>query len=326
MPVSTNPENAIHTRSQGFLANPTRLVSTRLRVGISKPVGRTHRVVLAKNPSRSGRTAFSWTLIAFYLAALPAVSSEPDRLIIVKQGDIPIILSAPHGGHMPIPGVPPRRGDHATDFKTVRDENTIELAEAIAADIEKRLHGKPYMVMAKFERRFVDANRSEEMGVESEAAKPYYRAYHLALAEDTKEIQQKWKRGLLLDIHGQAARPNALARGTLNGKTVQLLVNRFGPDALTGPKSLFGVYEAMGFAIVPPTASTDKEDKLFSGGYTVQTYGSHQGSGIDAIQLEFGSDLRQKSKIKNTASAVAEALDIFCRAYLPEATHTAKGP
>jgi N-formylglutamate amidohydrolase len=260
-----------------------------------------------------------WTLAALFLAALPAISAEPDHLVVAKSGQIPIILSAPHGGRTAIPGVPVRKGDGAADFKTVRDENTIELAELIAAEIENRLHGKPYLVMAKFERRFADANRSEEMGVESEAAKPYYRAYHRALADDTKEVQQKWKRGLLLDVHGQAAHPAALARGTNNGKTVELLLKRFGQDALTGPKSLFGAFEGMGYAIVPRSTSTDKEDRQFAGGYIVQTYGSHQGSGIDAIQLEFGNELRQKSKLKQTASAIGEAIEIFCRAYLPEA-------
>ena len=128
----------------------------------------------------------------------------------------------------------------------------------------------------------------------------------------------------MLDIHGQAVHAAALARGTNDGKTVELLLQRFGPPALTGPKSLFGAFEAMGYAIVPASNSTDKEDKLFNGGYTVRTYGSHQGSGIDAIQLEFGSDLRQKSKIKQTASAIGEAIDILCRAYLPEAVGKAK--
>jgi N-formylglutamate amidohydrolase len=260
-----------------------------------------------------------WTPTILLLAALPAIGSEPDRLILSKLGDIPIILSAPHGGRTAIPGVPPRRGEGATDFKSARDENTLELAEMIASEIEKQLRGKPYLVIAKFERRFADVNRSVEMGVESEQAKPYYRAYHEILADDTKDLAKKWKRGLLLDIHGQAAHPAALVRGTNNGQTVELLLQRFGPASLTGPKSIFGAFEGMGFAVVPPTASNDKEDNRFVGGYTVRTYGSHQGSGIDAIQLEFGSDLREKSALKKTASSIAEALAIFCRAYLPEA-------
>lgn len=65
--------------------------------------------------------------------------------------------------------------------------------------------------------------------------------------------------------------------------------------------------------------SAEPEDKRYLGGYIVRTYGSHQGNGIDAIQLEFGSDLRKKANLPKTASALAEAVELSCREYLPEA-------
>ena len=259
-----------------------------------------------------------WALLLVLLSGL-AQAAEPDRLVTVKPGTIPIILSAPHGGRQPIPDAPERKGVGIEQFATARDENTAELAERIAAEVEKRLKGKPYVVIARFERKYADANRSEEAGVESDAARPCYKAYHAALADFTKVVQKNFKHGLLLDIHGQAQHPGALVRGTNNGQTVELLLKRFGKPALTGPKSLFGAFAGMGYSIIPATDSDDKEDKRFLGGHIVRTYGSHQGNAIDAIQLEFGSDLRQKSKLNQTASAIAEAIEIFSRVYLPEA-------
>ena len=44
--------------------------------------------------------------------ALPIV----DDLVAVQQGNLPIILSAPHGGHRTIPEVPARRGIGVRQF------------------------------------------------------------------------------------------------------------------------------------------------------------------------------------------------------------------
>jgi N-formylglutamate amidohydrolase len=248
-----------------------------------------------------------------------ARGAEPDRLITFKAGGLPIILSAPHGGRSPIPDVVPRNGDGVDQFLTARDENTAELTEQVAAELEKRLKSRPYVVIARFERKYADANRDEKSAFESEKAKPYYKAYHAVLAEFTRDVQRKWKRGMLLDIHGQAGRPDTLVRGTNNGQTVELLVKRHGPAALNGPKSLFGVFAGAGYKVFPPLGSDEPEDRRYNGGYTVRTYGSHGGSGIDAIQLEFGSDLRQKSKLPNIAAVIAEAIDRFCHEFLPDA-------
>jgi len=253
-----------------------------------------------------------------FLILAHARGAEPDRLVTLKAGGLPIILSAPHGGRSPIADVPPRKGDGVDQFLTARDDNTAELTELVAIELEKRLKARPYVVIARFERKYIDANRDEKSAFESERAKPYYRAYHAVLAEFTRDVQRKWKHGLLLDIHGQTGRPDTLVRGTNNGQTVELLLKRHGAPALNGSKSLFGVVAGAGYKIFPPNGSDEPEDKRYNGGFTVRTYGSHQGSGIDAIQLEFGSDLRQKARLANVAAVLAEAIEVFSREYLLE--------
>src|SRR5271163_2865360 len=84
---------------------------------------------------------------------------KPEDLVIVRDGTIPIILSAPHGGRMAIPNAALRVGNGVDKFQTVRDDHTDELAEKIAANLEKKLGGKPYIIIAKFERKYADANR-----------------------------------------------------------------------------------------------------------------------------------------------------------------------
>ena len=67
--------------------------------------------------------------------------------------------------------------------------------------------------------------------------KPVYDAYHAALTDYCRDVQQKFHMGLLLDIHGQATAEDTVFRGTQDGKTVTLLRERFGEAARTGQES-----------------------------------------------------------------------------------------
>jgi N-formylglutamate amidohydrolase len=229
---------------------------------------------------------------------------------------LPIILSAPHGGRNPIPGVAERRGIGVTQFATGRDHNTGELTERIAVKLHESLRAKPFLVIATFERKYVDANRPSEGAYEAEKARSYYDAYHRALGEHCLEVRERWGHGLLLDIHGQNAEVDAIFRGTDNLRSVAGLERRFGKAALTGANSIMGYLERSGYRVFPANGDSQREQR-YSGGYTTRTYGSHRGTGIDAIQLEFGTNLRSRAKLERTASDVAWAIVAFAGEYLP---------
>src|SRR5262245_36634373 len=93
-------------------------------------------------------------------------ASAPADLLFVQRGELPIILTAPHGGTEPIPGVAAR-----TNGVTVYDSKTLELAREVSSALEKQLGKKPYVVAAKFSRKFLDVNREESAALESEPAK-----------------------------------------------------------------------------------------------------------------------------------------------------------
>jgi N-formylglutamate amidohydrolase len=174
--------------------------------------------------------------------------------------------------------------------------------------------------VARFERKYLDANRSAEQGYESEQARPLYDAYHGALAAACKAVKQKYSRGLLLDLHGQGEFRDAICRGTKNGKTVTLLKDRDGWSAVTGKRGVLGYLQRIGYRVLPSCDADEKtkEPAKFNGGYIVETYGSHTGYAIDAIQLEFGSALRDKEKdrFKRTAKDLATAVAVFHDEYL----------
>jgi N-formylglutamate amidohydrolase len=264
---------------------------------------------------------------AVFLAHLPAARTAPDDpkpedLVLVRKGTLPVIVSAPHGGRERVPGVPDRLGKGIPAFQTVLDANTDLLAEAFSAELERLLKGKPWLVVARFDRKSLDANRPREHAYESEKARPYFDRYHDSLEAACKAVKEEFGRGLLLDIHGQGEFRDAVCRGTQNGKTVTLLRQRYGWRAFTGKNSVMGQLQNRGYKVLPDCDADEntREERLFSGGHIVGTYGSHTGYGIDAIQLEFGTDLRAKAKDRylDTANDLAAAVAAFHNEYLKD--------
>jgi hypothetical protein len=77
----------------------------------------------------------------------------------------------------------------------------------------------------------------------------------------------------------------------------------------------------MGYRVVPSndTSPTDRvEAQEYAGGYTVVVYGSQRADGIDAMQLEFGRDLRERLTVQKTARDTAAAIAAFYERYLKE--------
>src|SRR3954462_3408296 len=82
------------------------------------------------------------------LAPAAPDAPRPEEFVAVRKGTLPIIISAPHGGRKKGAHGAGRAGTGIANFQTGRDENTAELAERLAAEIEKALDGKPWVVVA----------------------------------------------------------------------------------------------------------------------------------------------------------------------------------
>ena len=262
------------------------------------------------------------TLLALSLVSAPA--AQTNEFLQVQRGELPVIITAPHGGSLAIPGVPKRVGPEGElksgKFVTGQDARTFELATTTAKRVEELTGKKPYLVAMKAHRQFVDPNRPEKEAVEHPNAQVVHAAFHGQVREFVDELRKKFPQGaLLLDIHGQAASSNTIYRGTQNGTTVMKMVEKHGAVALTGEHSILGYLATKGINVSPTNTppGSPRETSGFSGGYIVRSYGSHMTNGVDAIQLEFGGSFRMDAgKREETAKFLAEAIKAYTEKYL----------
>ena len=101
---------------------------------------------------------------------------ENDKLLTLWAGTLPVILAAPHGGREAIPGIAPRRGVGVAQFTAERDGNTAELAETVALKLREKFGVTPFLIIARFERKFIDANREPRQPMKRRKPNPITRA------------------------------------------------------------------------------------------------------------------------------------------------------
>jgi N-formylglutamate amidohydrolase len=254
------------------------------------------------------RRPFITLPIAALLAPL-ATAYEPSSVIDAAPGTLPLLLTVPHDGADFLGPFP-----HRSRGTTVRDAGTRDLAERVASLLQQRLGHRPYLVIAKFSRKHLDANREAADAMEFAEMLPAYRAYHDQIAAYIAQLRNTFLSGaLLIDVHGQSGEPDTTFLGTRSGLTVKNLVSRSGPAAVLGPDSIIGQLARRGYRVNPaPDADSPREDPRYQGGYTVVAYGSHRSEGIDAMQLEFGRQHRSNARLPED---LADAIAHFMRAH-----------
>lgn len=256
------------------------------------------------------------------------VNTETNPFVVIQDGELPLLISAPHGGSKDVPGVPARTGETDVDknprFVITRDVGTDELAQLVSTGLERHFGRKPFVVRALSHRKYVDLNRSANEAFEHDAARPVYQAYHSNMTRMCREIQKRFHSGLVIDLHGQDVLKDSIARGTQNGKTVALLRERYGEESHVGPNSFFGRLRSAGFKVFPDPLD-GREHIRFTGGFTVRTYGGVQAFGLDAIQLEIGSELRVPDRRTETAREITSAIISYCSDYLPSTPKPVEG-
>lgn len=274
------------------------------------------------------------TLLSPPSACLAQAKSNPgNKYVDVRTGELPIIISVPHGGTIKEPRMPKRLYG-----KLIQDAETGPLSLAITAEL-KRLYGaEPHLIRCLLHRSQVDCNRDLEEGTQgSPASQEVWSQYHDACRAARSSVTQQHGAGLLIDLHGHRHEKARVEIGclisssaldqndmtldldekTISASSIANLVQRSGGSAselLRGSFSLGALLEQRGFPTIPsPVSPSPSGDPYFTGGYITATHGSRDGGTLSAIQMECPWDGVRNSEEnrKRFATALAEALGPF---------------
>ncbi len=259
-----------------------------------------------------------------------------NEYIEFKAGNLPIIISAPHGGGLEPVEIPDR---DCAGCVYVRDSRTQELIRQMSDAIFEEFGCYPYIIINRLHRRKLDANR--EIGDAADGdpmAEQAWAEFHDFIQAAKDSITQNFGRGLYLDLHGHGHDIQRLElgyrisrselqmtdgelNGLVNEASIRSLVynnlnNLTLSQLLRGEDSFGEFYENELFPAVP--SQTDPfpmgSDPFFSGGYNTGRHGSEIEGVIDGIQIECNWEgVRNTSANREVfATATAQAL----RSYL----------
>ena len=256
------------------------------------------------------------------------VDFSESRLVQRHRGTLPVILTCPHDGTESPPDVDERTDPNTPagcQFTNLRDLETALITQSVAQKMLDQTGLSPYVVIAKFHRRFIDANRPDRpvnCAFTDPDAQPFYNEYHDAIAGYVNEILlQNANRGFLFDIHGKRlieTDPADIYLGTDNGGSLRpgfdrasiflqhglhgLLKSACHEGAGTPPQPVFRFRVSPVDAGTPETSSVD-------GGFTIRRYGAF----INSIQVEIadtirGHDREQLFLIEDLSSAIINSV------------------
>ena len=259
----------------------------------------------------------------------------PDRYVEHVIGNLPIVLTAPHGGKVR-PETIPNRTTGVRD----RDDNTEELARAVAAELFARSGRHAHFVASHLHRSKLDPNREIKEAAEGNAiAERTWMEFHAAIRGALATAVEQHGFAFLIDLHGHA---HAIARlelgyaleakqlnqsdqafdhsGLIALSTLRDLSARVGgsPAVLVrGPGSLGDLFTQGGFRAVPsPQEPQPGDQPFFAGGYIVRTHSAAVDTPkIDGLQIECPrAGVRDTAENRARFARVAvDALVIFLR-------------
>lgn len=250
-------------------------------------------------------------------------------------GNLPIIISAPHGGYLKPEEIPDRTwGTFGED--TYSQEYTREVAGYI-----NQLTGKyPHLIINHLHRDKLDANRDIDEGAQGNPyAEQAWNEYH-EFIEDAKgsvtvyyghghyfdfhtnghNAEQWVELGYLLTASDLAQSDVVLNSSTYKNKTsLRNLANTSGvyfPEIVRGVTSLGGLLQAHGYKTVPsPNYPDPAGGSYYSSGYNVYYHGSRLGGTIDGTMVETYWAFVSDSVRAEYSLALAESILDFVEMY-----------
>ena len=233
-----------------------------------------------------------------------------NNYIEYRAGNLPIIISAPHGGYLVPASIPDRSCPNCV---VIADAFTQETVMQLDTVIRQYLGGYPHIIINKLARKKLDANREiVEAALGNPAAELAWAEYHAYIQTAKDSLIAQYGTALYIDLHGHGHTIQRLEIGYLLNKTtlqmsdaaldagnfqnqtgIRHLLNVLNPGAsfaavMRGPLSLGGMYANYNFSAVPSPAipAPANSEPYFIGGYDIRRHGSRDSSSLNAIQIE----------------------------------------
>ncbi len=268
---------------------------------------------------------------------LSTTYSGRDQYVDYHPGNLPLVLTAPHGGYLEPADIPTR-----TIGTTVQDRNTKELSLAIREAVFDLTGGYPHVIISNLHRRKLDPNREiVEAAQGNPDAERAWWEFQIFADEAGEIVEREFGEGLNLDIHGHGHDIPRVELGYLLSRTdlaqtdeilsgqsyiskssVRAVASKAGAslaEIIRGETSLGALLEIRGFPCVPSKLQPNPgQDDYFTGGYNTVRHGSSSGGSISAIQLEHNfPGLRDEPANREAyAEALAEALVEYYEAHM----------
>jgi hypothetical protein len=289
------------------------------------------------------RRALLFALLA--LPALIAASAEDyvagktyfgrNQYIEYQAGDLPVILSAPHGGRER-PSELPDREQGTFSF----DTNTQELARAVAAELHSRTGHWPHLVLCRLSRRKVDCNREiKEAAAGNPLAEQAWQEYQGYLDAAHKAVVNQQGRGLFIDLHGHGHPTQRLELGYLHTaeqlavddehlndprnaaesslRAIAALSRTSYAELIRGQQSFGALMEKEGFLCSPSPSNPRPDAPFFRGGFNTQRHG-RDAAPLAGLQIETNSrGVRDTGESRaKFARGLAATLDKFLEVHV----------
>jgi hypothetical protein len=270
--------------------------------------------------------------------------SDTSDYIKVLTGNMPLVISIPHGGSLLPEEIPERP---CTNCAKNKDVFTIEIGIAIRNAIFRKTGYYPYLIINNLHRTRLDPNRNvTEAADGNRYGEIAWSEFQNSIDSATLQVKKKFGKGLYIDLHGHRHDIKRTELGyLLSSEELQLedeLLNnesfeeyssirnliRTNKDSLSyvelirGKLSLGNLFEEKGYPTVPSPKNPFPKtgDPYFSGGYNTTRHGSSLGGTIDGIQIELDMDLRSdESRREKFAEDCTDILIEFLRIhYFPD--------
>ncbi|MDX1948080.1 MAG: hypothetical protein SFU86_21965 [Pirellulaceae bacterium] len=291
------------------------------------------------------RGVWQLTLIAWaFFATLASAADEyvagqtyfgQHDYIEYLAGNMPLVLSAPHGGREKPEEIPNRA---AGTFAF--DKGTQEIAREVGKHFQAQAGGWPHIIICRLHRTKVDCNREiVEAAAGNARAEQAWRDYQGFIEAARAAIVAQHGRGLYIDLHGHGHKEQRLEMGYLHtqaelqGDDAALNDPRFGAagslraiaalnrlpyaQVVRGPLSFGTLMEKHGFPSTPSEATPKPPLPYFRGGYNTARHG-RDGVPLAGLQIETNyTGVRDKPENHaRFAQALYKSVDVYLEAHL----------